>query len=125
MKYPWVDEYLLAKRAVEKDFQQDWNWIRYKIDGKMFAAICLEGEKARFITLKLPPEEGELLRKQYPDVLPGYYMNHLHWNSVCACGEVPQEVLRTMLDHAYLTVMHGLSKRRQRELLAQDEKEDA
>ena len=41
MKYPWIDEYLLGKRKVTKDLQADWNWVRYKIGGKMFAAICL------------------------------------------------------------------------------------
>ena len=40
MKYPWIDEYLLAKPGVTKDLQPDWNWVRYHIGGKMFAAVC-------------------------------------------------------------------------------------
>ena len=39
MRYTWIDEYLLGKVGVTKDFQKDWNWIRYQIGGKMFAAI--------------------------------------------------------------------------------------
>lgn len=31
MRYPWIDEYLLQKPAVEKDLQAEWNWIRYKV----------------------------------------------------------------------------------------------
>ena len=42
MKYPWIDAYLLSKRGVTKDVQPDWNWIRYHIGGKMFAAILLD-----------------------------------------------------------------------------------
>ncbi len=42
MKYPWIDEYLMAKRGVTKDLQAEWNWIRYHIGGKMFAAVLLE-----------------------------------------------------------------------------------
>ena len=42
MKYPWIDEYLMAKRSVTKDLQAEWNWIRYHIGGKMFAAVLLE-----------------------------------------------------------------------------------
>lgn len=44
MKYVWIDEFLLSKKAVNKDFKEEWNWIRYRIEDKMFAAICL-GEK--------------------------------------------------------------------------------
>lgn len=41
MRYTWLDEYLLEKAGVTKDLQKDWNWIRYSIGGKMFAAVCL------------------------------------------------------------------------------------
>ena len=41
MKYDWMDAYVLKKRGVTKDFQPAWNWIRYHVGGKMFAAICL------------------------------------------------------------------------------------
>ena len=40
MKYPWIEEYLLKKTGVTEDLQADWNWIRFQIGGKMFAAIC-------------------------------------------------------------------------------------
>ena len=42
MKYEWINEYLLKMPGVTKDLQKDWNWIRYQIGGKMFAAICLD-----------------------------------------------------------------------------------
>ena len=42
MKYEWIDDYLLKMPGVTKDLQKDWNWIRYQIGGKMFAAICLD-----------------------------------------------------------------------------------
>lgn len=80
MKYPWIDEYLLAKPSVTKDLQAEWNGIRYQIGGKLFAAICLDDAtgKAVYITLKLDPAEGEFLRRQYEDIIPGYYMNKVH-----------------------------------------------
>ncbi len=82
MRYIWMDEYLLSKIGVIKDLQKDWNWIRYQIGGKMFAAICLgENDEPYYITLKLEPFEGDFLRQQYEDIIPGYYMNKTHWNS--------------------------------------------
>lgn len=118
MRYSWMDDYLLAKRGVTKDFQPVWNWIRYHIGGKMFAAICLDRDhEPLFITLKLDPVEGEFLRAQYADILPGYYTDKLHWNSVRANGAVPDALLRQMLDKSYRLVLAGFSKKRQREIL--------
>ena len=39
MNYPWVDDYLLQKKAVQKDFKEEWGWYRYQIGEKMFAAV--------------------------------------------------------------------------------------
>ncbi len=119
MKYDWLDEYLLAKPSVTKDLQAEWNWIRYQIGGKMFAAICLDDAtgKAVYITLKLEPTEGEFLRRQYADIIPGYYMNKVHWNSIKTDGAVPDELLREMLEKSYQLVLGGFSKKKQRELL--------
>lgn len=44
MKYQWIDNYLLNKKGVTKDLKIEWNWIRYQIGGKMFAAICLDSD---------------------------------------------------------------------------------
>ena len=74
MRYTWMDEFLMSKRAVTKDLQESWNWVRYQVGGKMFAAICLDQEdKPYYINLKLEPAEGEFLRSQYPDIIPGFY----------------------------------------------------
>ena len=120
MKYTWMDEYLLAKKGVTKDLQPDWNWIRYQIGGKMFAALCLNDENTPvYITLKLRPEEGEFWRGQYGDVIPGYYMNKTHWNSINPDGQVPDDILRDMLDRSYALVLAGLSRKTQREILGE------
>lgn len=118
MKYEWIDEYLLKKKGVTKDLQKDWNWVRYLLENKMFAAVCLDGEdKPYYITLKLNPVEGDFLRQQYEDIIPGYYMNKMHWNSVKADGNVPDELLKDMLDKSYGLVLGGFSKKKQKEIL--------
>ncbi len=118
MKYDWIDSYLMNKASVTKDLKIEWNWIRYQIGGKLFAAICLDSnDNAKYITLKLEPDEGEFLRKQYKDIIPGYYMNKIHWNSVDPNGSVPDDVLKDMLDKSYNLVLHSFSKKKQGELL--------
>lgn len=120
MRYEWIDEFLLAKKGVNKDLQKEWNWIRYRIEDKMFAAICLDGEnKPYYITLKLDPAEGDFLRQQYEDIIPGYYMNKVHWNSIKADGNVSDELLKDMLEKSYELVLKGFSKKKQKEILGE------
>lgn len=122
MRYTWMDAYLLGKKGVTRDLQPDWNWIRYQIGGKMFAALCMDKQNEPvYINLKLRPEMGEFWRGQYEDVIPGYYANKTHWNSIKADGQVPDDIVRDMLDESYALVLGGLSKKRQREIL-QDER---
>jgi predicted DNA-binding protein (MmcQ/YjbR family) len=121
MKYEWIDAYLLGKAGVVKDLQKDWNWIRYQVGDKMFAAICLDKEdKPYYITLKLDPAEGDFLRSQYEDIVPGYYMNKMHWNSIKPDGEVPDDLLKDLLDKSYGLILGGLSRKKQKEILGDE-----
>ncbi len=125
MRYEWLDEYLMKKPGVTRDLQKDWNWMRYQIGGKMFATVCMDGDnQPYYITLKLDPLEGDFLRKQYEDIIPGYYMNKTHWNSVKADGEVPDDLLKDLLDKAYQIVLGSLSKKKQKEILEAAKKDD-
>jgi len=119
MKYEWIEEYLMKKAGVTKDFQEQWNWIRFHVGEKLFVAICRDDETNEpvYITLKLEPVEGEFYRKEYEDIIPGYYMNKVHWNSVKADGNVPDDVVKDLLDRAYTVVFESLSKKRQREII--------
>ena len=108
----------MAKRGVSKDLQADWNWIRYKIGDRMFASILLDSQdQPYYINLKLKPTEGELMRQQYPDIIPGYYSNKLHWNSVKADGAVPDDLPKHWLDQSYHLVLADFSRSKQREII--------
>ena len=119
VKYVWIDEYLLSKKGVRKDFKEEWNWQRYLIEDKMFAAVCFaDDRKEALITLKAAPMESDFLRQQYEDIIPGYYMNKTHWISVKADGAVPDELLKALLDKAYELILSGFSRKKQAEILA-------
>lgn len=118
MAYPWLDAYLREKPGTTYDFKEEWQWHRYQVGGKLYAAICLDDSGSPTLaTLKLDPQEGDFLRQQYPDqVIPGYYMNKVHWNSVRWEGSVPDGVVRHMADQSYELVFRSLSKKAQREV---------
>lgn len=116
MRYEWIDEYCLSKLGVEKDYKIEWNAIRYMINKKMFAMQYGDKEGKPIISVKLEPMFGELLRSNYRDIVPGYYMNKVHWNSLYLEGDVPDEVLKDMLDQSYQLIFTSLSKKIQKEI---------
>ena len=74
MKYEWLDEYLLEKPGVEKDYKLEWGWHRYMVRGKLFAAVCapkgMKDERYNdhdLVNLKCDPRLAEAFREQYPD----------------------------------------------------------
>jgi len=118
MKYPWLEEYCLSKRGAKEDFKPEWDATRYSIGGKMFGLQGGDKQKKAIITLKCEPSFGLSVREQYKDIIPGYYMNKEHWNSVYLDGDVPDEVLKQMIDMSYELVFSSLSKKLQREITA-------
>jgi predicted DNA-binding protein (MmcQ/YjbR family) len=117
MKYEWLDEYCLSKQGVDKDFKIEWNAIRYLIGGKIFAMQGGDKDKKAIITLKCEPPFGQFLREQYQHIVAGYYMNKEHWNSVYLDGNVPDDILKQMIDMSYDLVLNSLSKKMQKEII--------
>ncbi|MEU8518202.1 MmcQ/YjbR family DNA-binding protein [Streptomyces sp. NBC_01216] len=80
----------------------------FKVAGKMFALCALDAEPLR-VNLKCDPEEAVRLREEYPAVAPGYHMNKRHWNTVTA-GELPDRMVRELVEDSYDLVVAGLPK---------------
>ncbi len=120
MKYEWIDEFLLSKKGVNKDYKEEWDWLRYMIEDKLFCAICYDENKTpQLITLKLDPEEGAFLREQYEDIIPGYYMNKTHWNSIKYDGDISDDMLKDLMDKSYNLILSSFSKKKQREIIGE------
>lgn len=119
----WIDALLLAQPGAVKDYKIEWQWDRYLIDGRMFAAYCAPGPEhrayagRRLLTLKCEPARAELLRAEFPAILPGFYTDKRHWVSVDLDGGVPEDVLRELCQDSYRLVLSKLPKKRQREIL--------
>jgi predicted DNA-binding protein (MmcQ/YjbR family) len=116
MNYPWLDEYCLAKQGATREYKEEWDATRYMVGGKMFALQGSDNTRRLVITLKLLPEDGAFLRRQYEDIIAGYYMNKEHWNSVYLDGAVPDDVLKDMVDQSYSILFASLTKKAQKEI---------
>ena len=126
-KYEWLDAYLQEKTGAVKDYKLEWQWWRYQVGGKLFAATCQPGPEHKgydcreLLTLKCDPQRSELLRAEFPDIIPGFYCDKRHWISIFLDGEVPEDVLRDLCDCSYQLVFGKLTKKLQRELMGKDE----
>lgn len=121
--YEWLDTYLLAKPGVTKDYKEEWQWWRYMVGGKMFAATMHPSEKYApeyaekdLVNLKCEPMLAELLRREHPEILPGFYTNKANWNAVVLSGTLPDTLLREMCDQSYTLIFTNLTKKAQREI---------
>ena len=111
MKYDFIQEYCLSKKGTKEDYKQEWDAIRYCVCGKMFALVGNDGEGQPIISVKHTPEHGEELRERYTDIVPGYYMNKAHWSSIYLNGNVPETILKQMLDESYELIFNSLPKK--------------
>ncbi len=116
MKYEWFDAHCLCKKGAVKEYKIEWDAVRYLVGGKMFVLQGTDKQKKPIVTLKCEPQFGHMLREQYSDIKPGYYMNKQHWNSVYLDGDVPDDILRQMADMSYQLVLDGLSKKARQEI---------
>ena len=101
--------YLLQKPGSVEEMPFGPQALVYKVMGKMFALIAWE-ENPLTITLKCDPDEALFLRDLYPAVIPGYYMNKRHWNTITIDGTIPAPEFWRMVDDSYRLVVRGLSK---------------
>ena len=123
MNDSWIEEFCLSLTGAVKEYKPEWEALLYRVGGKMFVMQGQDNEGRSIITVKLEPPFGEMLRSQFDDIRPGYYMNKLHWNSVDLNGSVPDELLKNMLDQSYNLVLHSLPKKTQQAIVSGSNKE--
>lgn len=115
--YPDLEQYLLSKPGVEKDYKIEWDWTRFMIRGKLFTAVCADGTDSALLNIKSEPDYNDFMRSTYEDVNEGYYMNKVHWNAVKLTGTVPYEAVKEMCDRGYNLILKSLPKKTQQEIL--------
>ncbi|RIH65050.1 MmcQ/YjbR family DNA-binding protein [Mariniphaga sediminis] len=107
-------DYCLSMKGAEEKMPFDNKTLVFSVKGKMFCATDVEDYE--LINLKCNPEEAILLREKYEDVIPGYYMNKKHWNSIKTNGSISDTLLEEWIRNSYNLVVAALPKKVQKEL---------
>ena len=116
-EYQWVDECLRKQPSTAKEFQPAWQAYKYLLNSKMYAYIGIDDRNKRpILTLKLEPLFSDMLREKYQDIVPGYYMNKLHWSTIYLDGAVENDVVEDIIQASYNLAYSSLSKKAQQEL---------
>jgi predicted DNA-binding protein (MmcQ/YjbR family) len=112
-------EYCLSKKGVTEHFPFDQDTLVFKVGGKMFAlSSLLQWEKGEpSVNLKCNPDYALELRGQYGDVQPAFHMNKVHWNTIAINQEVPDKLVKELINHSYDLVFKSLTKKLQSEII--------
>ncbi|WP_078393792.1 MmcQ/YjbR family DNA-binding protein [Shouchella patagoniensis] len=87
-------------------YRGDWDAYYFDIAGKQFGIMSPKPSKEALITLKNLPEKNEELREMYEDVIPGYYANKNHWNSIMLhTSELSDEEIQLFITVSYELVL--------------------
>lgn len=115
MNIELLREYCLAKKGVSEETPFDDVTLVYKVMGKMFALVSIDGSPLS-VNLKCNPDWAIELREQYPAVLPGYHMSKVHWNTILLDGSIPWKLICEWVEHSYTLVVTGLPGKLKKEL---------
>ncbi|WP_369236905.1 MmcQ/YjbR family DNA-binding protein [Streptomyces sp. R21] len=102
--------FCLSFNATVEDFPFNPDTSVFKVLGKLFALTHLDG-KPLTVNLKCDPDDAVRLREEYPGlIIPGWHMNKRHWNTVTVDGELPDRLVRELIEDSYDLVVAGLPK---------------
>jgi len=106
MNIETIREYCLTKKGVTECFPFNEVTLVFKVMGKMFILLNLDGEPS--ISVKCDPEKAIELREQYPSVTAGYHLSKKHWNTVQIDGSLSDKLIYSFIDHSYELVFDTL-----------------
>lgn len=69
-------------------------------NGKMFAVSVTSSEPLD-ISVKCDPDRAVDLRRDYAAIIEGYHLNKKHWITVTVNSDVPDEMVRELIQDSY------------------------
>jgi|GEM_PF-725480 len=117
------DQCLLIKGAKESF---DKVIVNFKVMDKVFAFYPIKFKNnEHFFVIKCDPEKTTELREKYIGVTKGYYTgNTLKWNSVYLNKDVPDKVIKELINNSVNEVIKSLPKYKQEEYFNKKETND-
>lgn len=92
----------LKDTYMDTPFKKDLESIvlKHKFTHKWFALI-MHVQGSLYVNVKTEPMYSELLRKNYPYILPAYHMNKQHWNTIVLSDKVDKKLVKELIEESY------------------------
>ncbi len=113
-------DHLLSLPEAVEDYPFGPEVAVFKVGGKMFATLALGTGKEKgtdgklaghwSMNLKCDPDQADMLRSQFPAIIPGYHMNKTYWNTVILDGSLPRGELQRLMEQSYELIVASLKK---------------
>ncbi|ACF14655.1 protein of unknown function DUF419 [Chloroherpeton thalassium ATCC 35110] len=107
-------QYCLSFNGATEDFPFDESTLVFKVKGKMFALTNID--RFESINLKCKPEDCIELRERFDAISPGHHMNKKHWITVATKTNIPNNLLKELIQNSYHLVVQNIPKKLREEL---------
>ena len=115
-------QYCISKKGTTEEFPFDNDTLVFKVMGKVFILVPLDRWEQRHdvAVLKLDPEWALQLRESYEGIIGGFqqgrkpdakYTRTKHWNTVINNQDVPDDLVKELIDHSYDLVVSGFTRK--------------
>ncbi len=109
-------DYCLSVKGATECMPLGENVLVFKVMDKMFTFATLQPKNGRFwADMKCAPDKAEELIEQYRDIFWGPFSDKKHWITVYLEGDVPDKLIKELINHSVEEVIKKLSKKKQEE----------
>lgn len=110
------EEALAYALSFPKTYQEapfhDNNWQLVRVEGsKKVFLWTYEREGYINLNVKADPQWRDFWRSTYASVIPGWYQNKDHWNTIILDGTVPEQEIQRMIAESYDLVTDSPTRR--------------
>lgn len=109
-------DYCMSVKGASESFPFDENVLVFKVMNKMFAYGSLAPKDGQFrFSMKCDSEKGVELRERYDGIVRGEHTTSTTWNGVCIESDIPDHVIRELVQHSVDEVIKNLPRKKQEE----------
>lgn len=109
-------EYCLSVKGATESFPFDEYTLVFKVMNKMFAFAPLNPREGRFwANMKCAPDKSAELMEQYDGIRFGWYSDNKYWITVYIESDVPDKLIKELINHSVEEVIKKLPRKKQEE----------
>jgi len=108
--------YCLSVKGSGESLPFDDYTLVYKVMDKMFAYFSLNPKNGEFfVNMKCAPEKSAELMEKFNGITFGYHSDKRYWISVLLNSDVPDSLIKELINHSVNEVINKLPKKKQEE----------